>query len=986
MFHRRTSAAIAVAAALTTLAVPLTAAPAFAADAPEPGAELVLPAPKHMEIGGTTLHAATSQGVIRGHGIPSRFTPFGQDTSVEFDAKGTDRVYGTGTDTIALHQQATRTVILRDGHAGAEESFVLPANLTLYAVTGRKAVAVDWTVSGRGSVHLLWLQDGQLRDRELAVVSGVQSHHSNSRGVLFVHDSQSPKELWIDTTGEGRAVPLGSKLPPPLVVGDYLIRTNPLDFEVYDTRKDFTTPIHRFPRSYNGFHAVGLVGSELLITDYTREIKALAGDGSRRVLGKFEVDIYRPRLTPAPGNRLLGLAVREDRNWFDIHEFKADAEGRAQAVRVSAVAPQPVEIADLAVENGRLHTVEKVPSAWGVDMPHSSDLFRTRTLDHADPAKEARPAAVRTTTLREIDELVSNGADRLLYMHPDSKKLAEKRLDTSSSYKPITSDTVMLPNSLQATGRYAAFRTAAPGNPVEVHDLLTNTKGRGFPAPGGAFALSGSALWRNTATAGTVEALDVRTGAVLRTDKPAGCAIKEMQAFAASLYWKCDTESGVYDTGTKTSVRLPAYDGTARLGQGFVAFTDGPALKVADVKGGTGVREIARPLTTRPGKGWAVDRFTGRIAHVDEAHAVHVRSAGVAAPLGVYDQAAPTTAELGAGRTWTPSWWLTKPAASWTLTLTSKATGASVLVRTGYETRGAITTSWDGRDASGRNVPNGAHTWTLTVKPADGQGPELKRAGSVTLTGRAAHRDYTGDTRGDMFTRDSKGGLQLHTSSGPQNATGWPATSTAVPFGDMNDDRANDVLVRDASGLLRVYLAAPGKPVSPRTPSKYIGSGWGQYDVLTLPGDMTGDGRGDLIARQATTGDIYFYAQDGAGGFKPRVRIMLNWKLYKHVLGAGDLNGDGVGDLLAVDGNGTMWRYDGVKGGTVKPRVQVGPAGWLSKRFQFAGTGDVTADGKPDLVSRDVYGNLLRNAGTGTGGFGPTFGMRTPMGGYVSIH
>ncbi|MGA4800528.1 FG-GAP repeat domain-containing protein [Streptomyces lavendulocolor] len=106
--------------------------------------------------------------------------------------------------------------------------------------------------------------------------------------------------------------------------------------------------------------------------------------------------------------------------------------------------------------------------------------------------------------------------------------------------------------------------------------------------------------------------------------------------------------------------------------------------------------------------------------------------------------------------------------------------------------------------------------------------------------------------------------------------------------------------------------------------SRRLGTGWNQFNVLTSPGDMTGDGRADLIARQATTGDMYLYANDGTGGLKAKGRIGTNWKLYRAVLGAGDLNGDSIGDVLAVDRNDSLWRY------TEQPPEHSGPEPWCS--------------------------------------------------------
>ncbi|MFD9221467.1 FG-GAP repeat domain-containing protein [Streptomyces sp. NPDC060064] len=110
---------------------------------------------------------------------------------------------------------------------------------------------------------------------------------------------------------------------------------------------------------------------------------------------------------------------------------------------------------------------------------------------------------------------------------------------------------------------------------------------------------------------------------------------------------------------------------------------------------------------------------------------------------------------------------------------------------------------------------------------------------------------------------------------------------------------------------------------------------------------------------------------------KARGKFGTNWKLYRAVFGASDLNGDGVGDLLAVDGTNQLWRYDGMAAGTVKPRALVFGNSWAAGRNVFVGVGDITGDGKADLVSRNAAGDLLRNSGNGAGSFGSTVRIGT---------
>jgi hypothetical protein len=271
-------------------------------------------------------------------------------------------------------------------------------------------------------------------------------------------------------------------------------------------------------------------------------------------------------------------------------------------------------------------------------------------------------------------------------------------------------------------------------------------------------------------------------------------------------------------------------------------------------------------------------------------------------------------------------------------------------------------------------------------------------SGTVAVTGGAAvARDFGGasatpDGTGDLLTLNSSGALTFQLGkastgafSAKVSASGWPTTIKAVPFGDLSGDRCNDVLVRLSSGALRLYKPGCGAAVKPSTSYTSLGtSGWNQYDVLTSPGDISGDGRPDLIARGASTGTVYLYQGTSTGKLSARVKLYDNWKSYKKIVGAGDLNGDGIGDLLAQDTSNTLYRYDGTGQGTFKARVKLF-TNWGGSYNVIVGVGDITGDGKADLVSRDSAGNVWRNNGDGEGSFGARTRIATGWQGYKGL-
>ncbi|KOU66583.1 hypothetical protein ADK57_18280, partial [Streptomyces sp. MMG1533] len=95
------------------------------------------------------------------------------------------------------------------------------------------------------------------------------------------------------------------------------------------------------------------------------------------------------------------------------------------------------------------------------------------------------------------------------------------------------------------------------------------------------------------------------------------------------------------------------------------------------------------------------------------------------------------------------------------------------------------------------------------------------------------------------------------------------------------------------------------------------------------------------------------------GTLSARVKLYDNWKTYKKIVGVGDLNGDGIGDLLAQDKANTLYRYYGKGNGTFSARTKLF-ANWGGSYNVVVGVGDITDDGKADIVSRDTGGNLYR--------------------------
>ncbi|MEV5969317.1 FlgD immunoglobulin-like domain containing protein [Streptomyces sp. NPDC051921] len=243
---------------------------------------------------------------------------------------------------------------------------------------------------------------------------------------------------------------------------------------------------------------------------------------------------------------------------------------------------------------------------------------------------------------------------------------------------------------------------------------------------------------------GTVKVVNLLTGNVTETVAlGTACVPNELQRSGTLLYWSCASldAAGVRDLATGRT--YPAPTSGVLLGDRFLAHRDGAGdlrLTALQADGGTAdlgtVTGLKQP-TDGDGRGttWTLDAGAGKLAWVDADDTVHVTAPqhGVS-PLGVARTAAPRALVQGGTAEWAAAWWLSKPAASWRVTLTHRTTGEVVRTWAGEGALSAVRVSWDGTSDAGTPVPTGAYTWQLTSAPADGSGPEATASGVVRVT------------------------------------------------------------------------------------------------------------------------------------------------------------------------------------------------------------------------------------------------------------
>jgi len=192
-----------------------------------------------------------------------------------------------------------------------------------------------------------------------------------------------------------------------------------------------------------------------------------------------------------------------------------------------------------------------------------------------------------------------------------------------------------------------------------------------------------------------------------------------------------------------------------------------------------------------------------------------------------------------------------------------------------------------------------------------------------------------------------------------------PASFAAV--GDFNGDCKSDLLWRNSSteqvyfwlmnGTTFTSSGSPGAPTSD----------W----VIQGVGDFDGDGKSDVLWRNSTTGEVFVWLMNGttftsSGSLGT---VSLDW----NIAGVGDFNDDGKADILwqnSTTGQVYIWFMNGttVNGG--------GSVSYVSSGWNIVGVGDFDGDGDADILWQNsttgqVYVWLMHGttvAGTGSPG------------------
>ena len=180
---------------------------------------------------------------------------------------------------------------------------------------------------------------------------------------------------------------------------------------------------------------------------------------------------------------------------------------------------------------------------------------------------------------------------------------------------------------------------------------------------------------------------------------------------------------------------------------------------------------------------------------------------------------------------------------------------------------------------------------------------------------------------------------QTPRAAGTQSSFAFPPRTSVAGSGWP------DVLATSTTGRVSVL---PTEGIVDYTTRVVNPGNWAAMRIIAAVGDVTGDGRSDVLATKRKNGVTKVFPGDGRGHVGRPVAKTRAFKRMKTLVGAGDFDRDGKMDVIGVQRKTTaLLLFRGKGGGKFRPPIT------LRKRWPFkktAAVGKFDAGRQPDLV------------------------------------
>jgi len=255
---------------------------------------------------------------------------------------------------------------------------------------------------------------------------------------------------------------------------------------------------------------------------------------------------------------------------------------------------------------------------------------------------------------------------------------------------------------------------------------------------------------------------------------------------------------------------------------------------------------------------------------------------------------------------------------------------------------------------------------TVAIMLGTGTGQFIAASGGPVSVGASpvfvSTGDFNGDNKADLIVANNGdnsltvlfGDGTGHFAASPGSLVTLASAPQALALADLNHDGHPDVAVASSSGNRITILLGDGTGhfSSPSNGSVTTGS----LPVAISLADMNGDGNLDMLVANSGDNTVSVFLGDGTGTFVAATGSPFNVGSKPSSVAAGDFNGDGLQDFIAVNSTtNNLTLLLGTASGGFAPAasspfaVGTGPS--------FATIGDFNGDGKPDVAVANLSSN-----------------------------